>query len=228
MASRSLTTRSTDWDVSERNTLVPKKTFFNLPEDKRALICDVAIDEFAEYPFDQASINRVVANSGIAKGSFYQYFEDKKDLFLYIMGQIAEEKINYISPTLRNPDEHDIFTLIRELFVSGIQFANEHPRYEAIGNKLLTNKDASIYKELKTEHLPSSYAIHEKIVKKAIESGDVRADINTEMITYVVTSMSMAVVEYSSEFHPQAIYESMIDTVDTFMDILKNGIGDKG
>jgi AcrR family transcriptional regulator len=223
-----VTTRSCDREVSERNTLVPKDTFLNLPEDKRALICDVAIDEFAEYPFDQASINRVVANSGIAKGSFYQYFEDKKDLFLYIIGQIAEEKINYISPTLRNPDEHDIFTLVRELFVSGIQFANEHPRYEAIGNKLLANKDASIYKELKTEHLPSSYAIFEKIVNKAIAGGEVREDISAEMITYLVTSMSLLIVEYSSEFHPQAIYESMIDTVNTFMDILKNGIGAKG
>ena len=74
---------------------MPKDTFFNLPEDKRTLICDVAIDEFAEYPFDQASINRIVAKSGIAKGSFYQYFEDKKDLFLHIMQLIAEEKINY-------------------------------------------------------------------------------------------------------------------------------------
>ncbi len=205
---------------------MPKDTFLNLPDDKQALICNVAIDEFAQYSFDQASINRVVANSGIAKGSFYQYFEDKKDLFVYIIGQIAEEKINYISPIVRNPDEHDIFTLFRELFISGIQFAIEHPRYEAIGNKLLANKDASIYKELKAEHLPSSYAIFEKIVNKAIEGGEVRDDIGAEMITYLVTSMSMLIVEYSSEFHSQAIYESMIDNVDTFMDILKNGIGD--
>ena len=72
---------------------MPKDTFFNLPGDKRTLICDVAIDEFADHPFDQASVNRIVAKSGIAKGSFYQYFEDKEDLFLYIIQRIAEEKI---------------------------------------------------------------------------------------------------------------------------------------
>ena len=53
---------------------MPKDTFFNLPEDKRALICKVALEEFGEYTFDQASINRIVAKAGIAKGSFYQYF----------------------------------------------------------------------------------------------------------------------------------------------------------
>ena len=105
---------SCDYKVTTGYVLVPKDTFLNLPEDKRTLICDVAFDEFAEYPFEQASVNRIVANSGIAKGSFYQYFENKKDLFLYLMDLITEEKINFISPILRDPEDHDLFTLIRE------------------------------------------------------------------------------------------------------------------
>jgi AcrR family transcriptional regulator len=205
--------------------LVPKDTFFNLPENKRELICDVAIDEFAEYPFDQASINRIVANSGIAKGSFYQYFEDKKDLFLYLIGLIGEEKINYISPVIRNPEEHDIFTLIKELFLSGIQFANEHPRYAAIGHNLLANKDAPIYREMKVDNFPATLTFFEPLIEEAIARGDVRSDIDFTMLSFVITSMNMTVVEYCSEFHPQAIFDSMIETVDAFMDILKYGIG---
>ena len=205
---------------------MPKDTFFNLPEDKRTLICDVAIDEFAEYPFDQAGINHIVAKSGIAKGSFYQYFEDKKDLFLYVIQLIAEEKLNYISPVMRNPDEHDIFTLIRELYLSGIQFANENPRYTAIGNKLLANKEAPIYKEVMVDNMPSSYAIFETLLENAIARGEVRADIDIKMLTYLIASMNVVVVEYYSEFVSQAIDESMIETVDKFLDFLKNGIGE--
>ncbi|MCB0240988.1 MAG: TetR/AcrR family transcriptional regulator, partial [Anaerolineae bacterium] len=77
---------------------MPKETFFNLPDDKRSLICDVAIEEFTEYLYDQASVNRIVAKAGIAKGSFYQYFEDKKDLYMYVLQVIAEKKLEYISP----------------------------------------------------------------------------------------------------------------------------------
>jgi AcrR family transcriptional regulator len=209
------------------NDVMPKDTFSNLPEDKRTLICDVAIDEFAQYSFDQASINRIVAKSGIAKGSFYQYFEDKQDLFLYVMQRIAEEKINYISPIMRNPDEHDIFTLIRELFLSGIQFAHKHPRYAAIGNKLLASKEAPIYKEAKADTLPFSYAIFETLLENAIARGEVRADIDVKMFTYVIASLNVVIVEYWSELFPQAIDESMIETVDKFIDFLKNGIGEK-
>ena len=72
---------------------MPKETFFNLPEDKRTLICQVAIDEFAAHSFDRVSINRIVARSGIAKGSFYQYFENKHDLFLYLLQLIARDSV---------------------------------------------------------------------------------------------------------------------------------------
>ena len=51
---------------------MPRDTFLNLPDAKRKAITEAAVDEFAAYPYEQASINRIVANSGIAKGSFYQ------------------------------------------------------------------------------------------------------------------------------------------------------------
>jgi AcrR family transcriptional regulator len=204
---------------------MPKDTFFNLPEDKRTLICNVAIDEFAAYPFDQASINRIVAKSGIAKGSFYQYFEDKQDLFLYVMQLITEEKLNYISPVTHNPDEHDIFTLIRELFLSGIQFANEHPRYIAISKKLLANQEAPIFKAVKADTWPYSFALFETLLENAIARGEVRADLDIKMFGYLITSLNAVVIEYYSEFVSQTVDESMIETVDKFIDFLKNGIG---
>ena len=206
---------------------MPKDTFCNLPEAKRTLINEAAIDEFAAYPFDQASINRIVANAGIAKGSFYQYFEDKKDLFLYLMGLIAAEKVNYLSPVSSNPEEHDIFTVIREMFLSGVQFAKEHPRYAAIGNMLLANKQAPIYRELQAESRPISFALFEPLIEQAIARGEVRADIDVQMLNYMITSMNVSIAEYSSERHPQTMVESVVESVDAYMDILKNGIGAK-
>ena len=60
---------------------MPKPTFHNLPKDKQSRIIDAAIDEFASVPFDAASVNRIVRGAKIAKGSFYQYFENMVDLY---------------------------------------------------------------------------------------------------------------------------------------------------
>lgn len=191
------------------------------------MICDVALDEFAQYPFDQASVNRIVAGAGIAKGSFYQYFEDKQDLYLYLMSLIAEEKINYLSPLILNPAGHDIFTVIREMFLAGVQFANEHPRYAAIGDKLLVDKESSIYRELQTQGRPTSFAVFEPLLKQAIDKGEVRADFDIRMLNHIITTMAAAIVEYCLELHPESAYETMGESVDAFIDILKNGIGTK-
>lgn len=59
---------------------MPKETFLNLPEEKKKKIIKAAQDEFERVPLEQASIKNIVENAGIARGSFYQYFESKEDL----------------------------------------------------------------------------------------------------------------------------------------------------
>jgi AcrR family transcriptional regulator len=220
-----VTRRSCDYQVIREKPVMPKDTFFNLPEDKRQSICDVAIEEFAEYSFDQASINRIVARSGIAKGSFYQYFDDKKDLFLYLARLAAEAKAGYISPVMRNPDEHDFFTLLREAYISGIQFAAEHPEYAAISKKILEDKDSPTYRELMGENLPHAYEFFETLLENAVAKGEVRADIDTKMLAYLFVSMNAHIVEYHMEHVSYEYDEGMFETLDKFVDLLRSGIG---
>lgn len=63
---------------------MPTKKFENLPADKKNIIIEVCMDEFATYGYDNASTNRMVEKIGIAKGSLFEYFPTKKLLFLYI------------------------------------------------------------------------------------------------------------------------------------------------
>ena len=84
---------------AEHITIMPKSTFFNLPDSKKNHLMDVAIDEFSKDLYQNISINRLIKSMGIATGSFYQYFEDKKDLYFYVvsyyMDHILDESIKY-------------------------------------------------------------------------------------------------------------------------------------
>jgi len=170
---------------------MPKETFFNLADEKRKKIEDAAINEFSEYGLEKASINRIVENSEIAKGSFYQYFSDKKDLYLHIIQLIGQEKMKYISDTLKNPQKHDIFTLIKELYASGLKFAASNVKLANIGNQLLKNINSPIYQELLGENLPASYKIYEEMLKLAIQRGEVRADIDVEYTSFLLTTITV-------------------------------------
>lgn len=57
-----------------------KKTFYNLPEEKRQRVTEAIVDEFANVEDNKVSINRIVQKANISRGSFYQYFDDKLDL----------------------------------------------------------------------------------------------------------------------------------------------------
>ncbi len=59
---------------------VIKKTFYNLPEEKRHRIIDAIMKEFSSATTEKVSINRIIKTANISRGSFYQYFDDKVDL----------------------------------------------------------------------------------------------------------------------------------------------------
>jgi AcrR family transcriptional regulator len=67
---------------------MPSSTFFRLPEEKRTRLVNAAWEEFTQVKFADVSINRIIQNAHIPRGSFYQYFQDKEDLFAYLLNEI--------------------------------------------------------------------------------------------------------------------------------------------
>ncbi|MGN1132683.1 MAG: TetR/AcrR family transcriptional regulator, partial [Ruminococcus sp.] len=52
-----------------------KKTFYNLPQAKQDRILASIKKEFDKAPLDKISINSIIKDAGISRGSFYQYFD---------------------------------------------------------------------------------------------------------------------------------------------------------
>lgn len=65
------------------------QTFYKLPEEKRRRITDSAMDEFTSRPYEKTSINRIIEAARIPKGSFYQYFDSKDDLYAYCVKELS-------------------------------------------------------------------------------------------------------------------------------------------
>jgi AcrR family transcriptional regulator len=213
---------------------LPKDTFYNLPQDKRKNIEKTAISEFAKYGFDKASITRIVDNCSIAKGSFYQYFEDKKDLYLYLVNRIGEEKVKAISPIMERSQEYDFFELIRALFLEGLKFAASNPEITMMGDWLFKNKEHPIYIEMVGAGLENARNIYSELLKKAIEKVEVRADIDLDFISHSIAALSTSSVEYYMQMQEdkkarmRKFDEKMIDTIDLLIDFLRYGIGTNG
>jgi AcrR family transcriptional regulator len=174
---------------------MPKQTFFNLPADKRETIINAAVDEFAEYGLENASTNRIVKNSGIAKGSFYQYFEDKQDVFMHLLSVLEREKMDFFKG-MHPPSTHmDTFEYFRWMIKAGMEFNSAYPRMtQAVGRVLLGEglyygKDFASYREKTTQALSM-------MIQQAIERGEVDPSVDVELAVMVMDTWSNAISTY--------------------------------
>ena len=94
---------------------MPSATFFHLPEEKRQTLLAAARSEFTRVSYDQASINKIIQAAGIPRGSFYMYFDDKDDLFRYLVG-VYREKLTGIGCRILDYHDGDLFAAFEDLF----------------------------------------------------------------------------------------------------------------
>nr|WP_288825624.1 TetR/AcrR family transcriptional regulator [uncultured Clostridium sp.] len=69
---------------------MPTQRFLHLPDMKREKIKRAAIHEFSKFSFSNVSINQIIKEADISRGSFYTYFEDKEDLLAYLLRDFQE------------------------------------------------------------------------------------------------------------------------------------------
>lgn len=82
--------------------IMPFDTFYNLPDEKRQKIIDNAVKEFSDNPFSEVSINQIVKNSEISRGSFYTYFADKYDLLIYLLATFKQNVKRMMEEATKN------------------------------------------------------------------------------------------------------------------------------
>lgn len=54
-------------------------------------ILDAALGVFADEGYHQASVGRITARAGCSRAAFYQYFSDKEQVFLHLVGQVVRQ-----------------------------------------------------------------------------------------------------------------------------------------
>ncbi|SEO00704.1 transcriptional regulator, TetR family [Amphibacillus marinus] len=94
---------------------MPKQTFFNLDGAKQGKLVKALMKEFSRASLHEASISNIVKFAEIPRGSFYQYFEDKEDAFLYLMNAYGQENKKRFAAKLIETDG-DLFATFAYIY----------------------------------------------------------------------------------------------------------------
>ncbi|WP_203623136.1 MULTISPECIES: TetR/AcrR family transcriptional regulator [unclassified Lacticaseibacillus] len=115
---------------------MPKPTFFRLAEPKRKRLIKAAYDEFSRASFQDASISNIIKDAGIPRGSFYQYFEDKSDIFFYLLDRTRTQTEDLYKQVMQAHDG-DLFGMAADFFDKAVEKLLKGPHREFYANVFL-------------------------------------------------------------------------------------------
>ncbi len=167
---------------------MPTHTFANLPSTKRQRIIDLALAEFAEHPYTSASLSRIVAQAGIAKGSIYQYFENKQDLYLFILDEAVRQQLELLRAQTPPDPENSFFALLRWQMQASVQVGLAAPLLTKLMYRAVTD-DISFRDEV-TRRLQMAGEVHlHALLARGVERGEIHPDLDLELAAFVLQGL---------------------------------------
>ncbi len=161
----------------------------NLPGEKRSRIIAVAVREFAVNGYQRASLNTIVRQVGIAKGSLYQYFDNKEALFLYVFDRFTALVRQTLDDSISEAAKEDFWQLITGVLGAGIRFIDEQPDYYQIYLKVLFEPDVPHREELIAKVRLFSLDYFGSLCDAARSRGQIRVDVATPMVVFLLDSV---------------------------------------
>jgi len=111
------------------------KAFLELPEERQQAILNAAYDEFGANGYDRASTNAIVAAADISKGTLFNYFDSKAQLFTMLTKQ-ALDLVNTAYISLLDHSQPDFLEKYRQATRIKYQAYRAHPHEFGFFNAL--------------------------------------------------------------------------------------------
>lgn len=203
---------------------MPKKTFLNLKPEKQQFIRQCALEEFSQYGYFNTKISRIAKNSNIAVGSFYQYFEDINDLFMYCIDEMVQLKFQYIKQELQGCSSDDFQTILKAMYTGGLRFVHDYPQSFKLAKTFSSIVDTPVFsKIMKYYTQPEENDWLKPEFEKAVATNQIRSEISFELFMMLMSKINQTVVEYTSGYQNYD-EENLEKVAQLATDILLNGI----
>ncbi len=169
---------------------MPSTTWHNLSDEKRERVLLAAAAEFGARGFSAGSLNVVARDAEIAKGSLFQYFTDKLDLFRHVSTEMARRTRRHMEERLDAylADGPELFAVLRRMLVDWIVFHRENVLARQMLLAVTFEPDPAVRQALR-ETLDSHFVeLIGDVVRMAEKDGALREGTSTEhLATWIHT-----------------------------------------
>jgi AcrR family transcriptional regulator len=161
---------------------MPTVTWARVDPIRRAAVVEAAEAEFGAHGFSRGSLNVIARRAGVAKGSLFQYFADKRDLYAFIADVASQRVRSYMEDRIRELDaSRPFFEFLTDLLDAWVAYFANHPRERSLhAASLEVDTDARI--SVRTVIHRHYLEVLRPLVRDAHARGDLRADSDTDAL----------------------------------------------
>ena len=205
---------------------MPMKLFTELDSEKQERILDAALKEFAEYGYENGSTNRIVKNCGISKGSLFKYFENKEDLYFYLIDTVSAEMAEETRVDIGKLSK-DLYERVIEYSVTEISWYVTNPVKGRFMIGIASETGSDIGRKIIERYGEKSTDIYETLLKGVDMSGlhSSRKEI-TDILRWVLMGFnnSFLMSFAGSNDDIETLKKSYLKQLKTHLKVLKSGL----
>lgn len=166
-----------------------KEAFDKIPEEKRKRVLDAATDEFANYGFENTSIQQIAKRAEISVGSVYKYFENKDELF----AMVVKENLTLLEELLlhHSSSGEDVIVKAEKVLKELLKFSKKHPQLIKLYCAITTGNNTEFSRLLAQRVESISAKVYTEVIEKAQSTGDVRKDIDPKFFAFLLDNVFM-------------------------------------
>lgn len=163
--------------------------FHNLPEEKKERILSVASDEFSRKGYAGASINSIVSQLGIAKGSLFQYFGTKDGLFRFVFSRALERVKNNLRNVRNNASRKDLSSRLQDTLLAGAWFIRKHPLLYRLYLQLLTDDTIPFRNDMLLALRQNSFEYIRSLLDDARQRGELADHVELNRAAFMLDAV---------------------------------------
>ncbi|MED4452461.1 TetR/AcrR family transcriptional regulator [Metabacillus fastidiosus] len=209
--------------------------FEKLSEEKRLLIINVCVQEFAQNGYEKTSTDIITTKAGISKGILFHYFKNKKNLYLYIVDYVVKFLTEKTLQTVKEVKSTDFFDRIKELVLLKHHVTFEYFLESQLLMNVYSNPPIAVKAEVEqlfAKHIEKygGAEINELYKTRLLNEESLRDGITLEKITNMTLLILEQLVNKYINLYKLGQFdflknpEPLIKELDDYIDIIKNGV----
>lgn len=197
--------------------------FKNLDSNKQKLIVDVAMKEFIDNGFDKSSTNQITKEANISKGSLFNYFNNKKGLYTYLIDYSID-----VVETFYNQIDHSETDLFKKLEITGIEKIKTQQKHPHVFDFLVSSlaDESETIKDMVSTKVQDTQMKGMDILYENIDYSNFKTDINIqkaiEILTWTMFGFADKYIEQVGSFEDVENFgNTMLNEWQEYAEILK-------